>query len=72
MLQPAVDYAEKGFPISPIVAKNWRRAFESYKKECHDPMFVPWLRPLLLRVGKHRKQVRSGIHQHFVLRSLMA
>ncbi len=32
VLKPAVEYAEKGFPISPTVGESWKRAFHSYKK----------------------------------------
>jgi len=41
-LQPAIDYAEQGFPVSPIVAKNWRIAFDEYKKTFQGTMFAPW------------------------------
>ncbi len=44
VLQPAIDYAEQGFPVSPVVALNWKRAFNAYKEKFHDAMFDPWFR----------------------------
>lgn len=42
LLKPAVDYAENGFPLSPVVAKNWNRANLQFNKTLTDPMFKPW------------------------------
>jgi gamma-glutamyltranspeptidase/glutathione hydrolase len=42
VLRPAIEYAEQGFPISPVVAKNWCRAFDEYKKIFQDPIYAPW------------------------------
>lgn len=41
-LQPAIDYAEKGYPVSPIIGKFWRSAYYKYKEALTDPMFEPW------------------------------
>lgn len=30
LLQPAIDYAENGYPVSPIVARMWRHAYNSF------------------------------------------
>lgn len=32
VLEPAVAYAEEGYPLSPILAHNWARAFNLYRK----------------------------------------
>ncbi len=32
VLQPAVDYAKNGYPISPILGKYWKGAYSSYKE----------------------------------------
>ncbi|MFO7791388.1 MAG: gamma-glutamyltransferase family protein [Candidatus Saliniplasma sp.] len=32
VLEPAIKYAEEGYPISPIVGKYWNYAYKSYKK----------------------------------------
>lgn len=40
-LQPAIRYAREGFPVSPILARFWKRAYQMYKKEeGHD--FTAW------------------------------
>ncbi|MEA1993566.1 MAG: gamma-glutamyltransferase family protein [Euryarchaeota archaeon] len=31
VLQPAIIYAEEGYPVSPILGKYWKRAFEIYR-----------------------------------------
>lgn len=42
VLQPAIDYAEKGFPLSPTLGKYWEIAFKRFKKEGTGPEFEPW------------------------------
>ncbi|MDN3955281.1 gamma-glutamyltransferase family protein [Sporolactobacillus laevolacticus] len=42
VLKPAVEYAENGFPVSPVVARNWQHAFKGYTKTFKDPMFESW------------------------------
>ncbi|KGR79446.1 gamma-glutamyltransferase family protein [Ureibacillus manganicus] len=32
-LEPAIRYAEEGYPVSPILGKYWQRAYEAYKKQ---------------------------------------
>ncbi len=32
ILKPAIDHAEEGYPLSPVVGKSWKYAYESYKK----------------------------------------
>lgn len=42
VIKPAIEYAEDGFPLSPILSFYWERSYQSYKKElkdccwCHD------------------------------------
>ena len=33
VLQPAIRYAEEGYPLSPMLAKMWERASERFAKE---------------------------------------
>ncbi|MCL2376406.1 MAG: gamma-glutamyltransferase family protein [Defluviitaleaceae bacterium] len=40
-LAPAVEYAKNGHPISPIVAKYWKIAYQAYKRQ-EGPEFAPW------------------------------
>ncbi len=41
-LKPAVEYAEGGYPVSPVVAGSWSRAFADFSEECRGPEFEPW------------------------------
>jgi gamma-glutamyltranspeptidase / glutathione hydrolase len=43
VFEPAIGYAEQGFPVSPITAGYWQAAAEStYKPFEHEPAFEPW------------------------------
>jgi gamma-glutamyltranspeptidase/glutathione hydrolase len=42
LLQPAIQYAEKGYPISPILGKYWNQAAHSYLKEVKGEEFSAW------------------------------
>lgn len=42
VLEPAIDYAENGYPLSPVVAANWNHAHKKYRGILSDPMFEPW------------------------------
>jgi len=42
VLQPAIDYARNGYPISPTLGKFWKRAYEIYKKELKSEEFEAW------------------------------
>lgn len=42
VLQPAIDYAEKGYPLTPILGKYWKSAYEKYKDNWTDPSFENW------------------------------
>ncbi|MGG1574708.1 gamma-glutamyltransferase family protein [Fictibacillus sp. NRS-1165] len=42
VLQPAITYAEEGYPVSPVLGKYWKRAFESYKNEQKSDEFKSW------------------------------
>ena len=41
VLAPAIDYAEQGFPVSPVVATMWRQAFDTYGTST-DPALTGW------------------------------
>ena len=32
VVAPAVQYAREGFPLSPNIAENWRKAYEAFKR----------------------------------------
>jgi len=42
VLAPAVDYAERGYPVSPTLGRNWQIAFENYRKNLTGEEFRPW------------------------------
>ncbi|MBT9282634.1 MAG: gamma-glutamyltransferase family protein [Hydrogenibacillus schlegelii] len=42
LLEPAIEYAEAGFPVSPVVAEHWARAVEAYRRRLEGPLFRPW------------------------------
>lgn len=41
-LAPAINYAQSGYPISPVLGKYWGRAFASYKNRSQGAEFAPW------------------------------
>ncbi len=41
-LTPAIDYAKDGFPVSPITATYWERAFNAYQKSFKGKEFSSW------------------------------
>ncbi|MGM0420243.1 MAG: gamma-glutamyltransferase family protein [Bacillota bacterium] len=42
VLQPAVKYAEEGYPVSPVTASAWQRAYAHYKKALKGEEFKNW------------------------------
>ncbi|MCA1032073.1 gamma-glutamyltransferase [Bacillus timonensis] len=42
VLQPAIEYAENGYPVSPILGKYWNSAYKAYKKLCTTEEFKGW------------------------------
>lgn len=42
VLQPAIEYALNGFPVSPTVAFYWERAYNIYKKALKEEKFKYW------------------------------
>lgn len=42
ILRPAILYAENGYPVSPIVAKNWAASFNEYKVQLKGEEFKYW------------------------------
>ncbi|CAI6025105.1 Glutathione hydrolase-like YwrD proenzyme [Cohnella sp. JJ-181] len=43
-LEPAIRYAEEGFPISPVVGSYWRGAAQHYGGLLKGPEFAEWFR----------------------------
>jgi gamma-glutamyltranspeptidase/glutathione hydrolase len=42
VLKPAIEYAEKGYPVSAVVSENWRSAFHKYQNILKGDQFRPW------------------------------
>ncbi len=42
VLEPAIKYAEEGYPLSPVVANNWKRSYENYKEKVKGPEHKGW------------------------------
>jgi len=42
VLEPAVQLAEEGFPVSPAVAFFWDKAYQNFKKEGQGKEFEEW------------------------------
>ncbi|MFV8828147.1 gamma-glutamyltransferase family protein [Alkalihalobacterium sp. APHAB7] len=42
VLQPAIEYAENGYPLSPVLAYFWKGAYNSYKKQLNGDEFKHW------------------------------
>lgn len=44
VMAPAIKYAEQGYPVSPIVGKNWESAFGRYAHDFKDEQFSHWFK----------------------------
>ena len=42
VLQPAVEYAEQGYPVSPIAGSYWEREFNTFQKKLKGEEFSYW------------------------------
>ena len=42
LFEPAIELAEGGFAVSPIVSRFWRYAHEEYRRTLHGPEFEHW------------------------------
>ncbi|MDF2720697.1 MAG: gamma-glutamyltransferase [Paenibacillus sp.] len=42
VLQPAIRYAEEGFPVSPFTAYYWNKFAHQYKKDLQEEHFQSW------------------------------
>ncbi len=43
-LQPAIDYADAGYPLAPETAKMWKGALKKYSKEFTTDEFEEWFK----------------------------
>ena len=42
VLQPAIEYAEKGYPLSPVLGKYWNLAYNKFKEIYKTEEFQGW------------------------------
>ncbi|TRM10583.1 gamma-glutamyltransferase [Lentibacillus cibarius] len=42
VLQPAIQYAEEGFPVSPTLSKYWKKAYKTFSEHLTDSIFTEW------------------------------
>ena len=43
LFEPAIEYAENGYPVSPVIARLWHEAYDDFK-DLKDPLFDEWNR----------------------------
>lgn len=47
-LLPAIDYAENGFPVSPLVSFLWKKAYNKYSKHINEEISQYWFNSFTL------------------------
>ncbi len=57
LFKRAIAYAKNGFPVSPVIARQWREAVPILKNQ-------PGFSESFLSMVKHHKRVRFGSTQH--------
>lgn len=69
LFAPAIDYAENGYPVSPIVARFWQEGIEALAPYKDNPAVAPWFATFapqgvaprtgeLVRLPDHAKTLR--------------
>ncbi len=43
-LQPAIRYAQEGYPVAPDLSREWRRYFDRYKSIFKEEMYKEWFK----------------------------
>ncbi|WP_026477030.1 gamma-glutamyltransferase [Alkaliphilus transvaalensis] len=56
VLKPAITYAYEGYPVSPITAKYWAKAFEVYSQNLDGKEFEEWFKVF----APHGRAPRAG------------
>lgn len=44
VLEPAITYAEEGYPLSPTLARFWKRAYDIFRKNLSGEKFNSWFK----------------------------
>ena len=42
LLEPAIRYAEEGYPVSPVISRLWDNAYNEFKPTLKDDYFKYW------------------------------
>lgn len=42
VLAPAINYADEGYPVSPLLSRGWERAYEIYRRNVSGKEFDSW------------------------------
>ncbi|MFO8060292.1 MAG: gamma-glutamyltransferase family protein [Bacillota bacterium] len=42
VMRPAVEYAEEGYPLSPVLARAWNAAYDRYRSVLRGDEFAAW------------------------------
>ncbi|HEU5317536.1 MAG TPA: gamma-glutamyltransferase [Chloroflexota bacterium] len=42
LFEPAITYAERGFPVSPVTSGAWQTSHRIFRELAADPAFAPW------------------------------
>ena len=69
IFEPAIYYAENGYPVSPIVARFWQEGIDALAPYKHNPAIAPWFATFapqgiapkigeLVRLPDHAKTLR--------------
>ena len=60
ILQPAIDLAEKGFPVQKITANSWEKGKLGNSKITHVPFYSQLLQIMYkMALGKHCRTRRT-------------
>jgi gamma-glutamyltranspeptidase/glutathione hydrolase len=43
-LEPAVNYAREGYPVSPVTARAWKKSYQQYKDKLTAAEFEEWFK----------------------------
>jgi len=44
LFQPAIEYAQNGYPVSVLTGKGWEKAFQTYRQQPSTSLFGEWFR----------------------------
>ncbi|QOR34347.1 gamma-glutamyltransferase family protein [Clostridium sp. 'deep sea'] len=56
VLQPAIEYAKNGYPVSPVASYYWNRAYHNFKQKTEGTQFDEWFKIF----APHNKTPKAG------------